>query len=159
MKHLRTVFTCLAVAGLAACASQPAPVSVADTIARTPNLTTLNTLIVQAGMGEALKAQGPFTVFAPSNDAFKALPPAALAELGKDPARLKAVLSYHVVPGKLNSTDIKNMTVKTIGGADLSLAKAGEFVTVDDAAVQTPDVAATNGVVHVIDQVLNAPRR
>jgi uncharacterized surface protein with fasciclin (FAS1) repeats len=149
----------MALAGLAACASQPAPVSIAETLARTPNLTTLTKLVADAGLTETLKGQGPFTVFAPSDEAFKAVPANTLSDIAKDPARLKAVLTYHVVAGKTMAADVKNSTVKSVNGADLALSKAGDFVTVEDAAVQTADIAATNGVVHIVDRVLIPPRR
>ena len=146
---------------LAACATQPVstPVSVAETIAHDPNLSTLNGLVAKAGLAETLKAAGPYTVFAPTNEAFKAVPAKTMDELGRDPAKLKAVLSYHVVPGKMMAAEVKNGPAKTAEGANLSLGKAGEFVTVEDAMVQRPDIVATNGVVHTVDRVLMPPRR
>jgi uncharacterized surface protein with fasciclin (FAS1) repeats len=146
---------------LAACATQPVstPVSVAETIAHDPNLSTLKGLVAQAGLAETLKAAGPYTVFAPTNDAFKAVPAKTLDELAHDPAKLKAVLSYHVVMGKMMAAEVKNGPAKTTQGASLALAKAGEFVTVEDAMVQQPDIVATNGVVHTVDRVLMPPRR
>ncbi len=157
--YTRRIFAALTIASLAACASQPAPVSLTETLARTSQLSTLNQLVQQAGLADTLKGQGPFTVFAPSDEAFKAVPAKTMDELAKDPARLKAVLGYHVVPSKLNSTDIKNMSVKSVNGADLALSKAGDFVTVEDAAVQTADIAASNGVVHIVDRVMMPPRK
>ncbi len=142
---------------LAACATTPAPVSVADAIARDPQLSTLNTLVGRAGLADTLRAAGPYTVFAPTNEAFKAVPAKTMDELGKDPARLKSVLSYHVVPGKMLAADVKNSNAKTAQGANVALAKAGAFVTVEDAMVQTADIAATNGVVHTVDRVLIPP--
>ena len=148
------------VAALAAgCATTSAPVSVADTIARDPQLSTLNGLVKQAGLADTLKAAGPYTVFAPTNDAFKAVPAKTLEELSKDPARLKDVLSYHVLPAKVAAADVKNANAKTVQGANVSLAKAGTFVTVEDAMVQTADINAINGVVHTVDRVLMPPRR
>ena len=144
---------------LAGCATASAPVSVADTIARDPQLSTLNGLVQKAGMAEMLKTSGPYTVFAPTNDAFKAVPAKTMDELAADPARLKAVLAYHVVPARLAAEQVKNQEVKTAQGANLSLSKAGSFVTVEDAMVQTADVGASNGVVHTIDRVLMPPRR
>jgi len=146
---------------LAACATQPTstPVSVADTLNRDPNLSTLNQLVVKAGLADTLKAAGPYTLFAPTNEAFKAVPAKTMDELAHDPARLKAVLSYHVVPGKLLAAQVKNGPAKTAQGANVALAKAGEFVTVEEAMVQTPDIVATNGVVHTVDRVLMPPRR
>ena len=145
---------------LAACATTaPAPVSVADTIARDPQLSTLNGLVHKAGLTEQLKAAGPYTVFAPTNDAFAAVPAKTLADLGNNPAQLKEVLGYHVLPAKLMAADVKTSNAKTTQGANLALSKAGEFVTVEDAMVQTPDIVATNGVVHTVDRVLMPPRR
>lgn len=153
------LFAAIAATVLAGCATTSAPVSVADTIARDPQLSTLNGLVQKAGMAEMLKAGGPYTVFAPTNDAFKAVPAKAMDELAADPARLKAVLAYHVVPAKLVAGQVKNQDVKTAEGATLSLSKAGSFVTVEDAMVETADLDATNGVVHTIDRVLMPPRR
>jgi uncharacterized surface protein with fasciclin (FAS1) repeats len=148
----------LAVAG---CATQPmsAPVSVADTLARDPQLSTLNGLVHSAGLTEAFKGPGPYTVFAPTNDAFKAVPAKVMGDLAHDPAKLKAVLSYHVVPGKMMAADVKNGNAKTAQGANVALSKAGEFVTVEDAMVQTADIVATNGVVHTVDRVLMPPSK
>lgn len=145
---------------LAACASTPStPVSVADTIARDPQLSTLNSLVQKAGLADTLKAAGPYTVFAPTNDAFAAVPAKTLDELGKNPEQLKAVLTYHVLPAKVMAADVKTSNAKTAQGANLALSKAGEFVTVEDAMVQKADIVATNGVVHTVDRVLMPPRR
>lgn len=159
MFSIRSLLAAAALAVLSACASQPASVSVTDTITQNPNLGTLSKLIADAGLGDTLRGQGPFTVFAPSDEAFKAVPAKTMDELSKDPARLKAVLTYHVLPSKLMAADVKTMGVKSVNGADLALSKAGDFVTVEEAAVQSADIAATNGVVHVVDRVLMPPRR
>jgi uncharacterized surface protein with fasciclin (FAS1) repeats len=161
MLNRRFLISLSAAALLAACAAppHPAPASVAETIARDPQLSTLNTLIQKAGLTETLKAGGPYTVFAPTNDAFKSVPAKTMDEFGKDPAKLKSVLSYHVLPVKVVAKDVKNGNAKTAQGADLALAKAGEYVTVEDAMVQTPDIIATNGVVHTVDRVLLPPVR
>lgn len=145
------------VVALSGCATSPAPVSTAETIAGNPQLSTLNSLLVKAGLVDTLKSAGPFTVFAPTNEAFSKVPAKALADIGADPARLKAVLTYHVLPGKFMAADVKNGNVKTVNGANLALSKAGEFVTVEDGMVQRADIAATNGVVHIIDSVLIPP--
>jgi uncharacterized surface protein with fasciclin (FAS1) repeats len=158
MPSRHSLFAAVFVSALAGCATQAPPVTVADTIARTPSLSTLNELVLKAGMADTLRGSGPFTVFAPTNDAFKAVPATTLADLGNDPARLKAVLSYHVLPGKLMAADVKTGPSKTVNGANVALAKAGQFVTVEDAMVQTPDIAATNGVVQIVDRVLMPPR-
>jgi len=144
---------------LAGCATTPSPASIADTAARSPKLTTLNRLIAQAGLTDTLRGPGPFTVFAPSDAAFMAVPAKTMAELGADKELLRSVLSYHVVPGAMPAASVKNGNVKTVNGATLALAKAGEIVTVEDAVVLTADVAATNGIVHVIDRVLMPPKR
>ena len=146
------------VLALTGCATSPTPVSTAETIASNPQLSTLNSLIVKAGLVDTLKGAGPFTVFAPSNEAFSKVPTKTLADLGADQARLKAVLTYHVIPGKVMAADIKNnSSVKTVNGANVSVSKAGEFVTVEDGMVQKADLTATNGVVHIIDSVLIPP--
>ncbi len=146
------------VAFVAACATHASPpVSVADTIAGNPELSTLSRLVATAGLADTLKAAGPFTVFAPTNDAFKAVPAKTMDELSRDPAKLKALLNYHVLPAKLVAAEVKNGSAKTAHGANIALSKAGEFVTVEDAMVQHADLAATNGVVHTVDRVLMPP--
>ncbi len=144
---------------LAGCASTPAPATITDTAARTPQLSTLAKLINDAGLADTLRGAGPFTVFAPSDEAFKAVPAATMEQLAKDKAMLAAVLSYHVIPSKVTSADVKTGNVKTVQGANVAVSKAGTFVTVEDAVVTQADVAATNGVVHHIDMVLIPPRR
>jgi uncharacterized surface protein with fasciclin (FAS1) repeats len=144
---------------LGACATTPAPTTLADTTAANPQLTTLNKLITEAGLADTLRGPGPYTVFAPTDDAFKALPPATLEALGKDKNRLKTVLSYHVVAGTLTSADVKNGPVKTVQGGDVTLYKSGTFLTVEEALVTTADVRATNGVIQVVDKVLIPPAK
>ena len=151
-----SAFSMLVVAG---CATAPAPVSVADTAARNAQLSTWNKLLADSGMSDTLRGAGPYTVFAPSDDAFKALPPKTLDELSQDKNRLKAVLSYHVLPGKLMAADVTNSNAKTIQGNEVALSRAGTFVTVEDAVVTQADVPASNGVVHVIDRVLMPPKK
>jgi uncharacterized surface protein with fasciclin (FAS1) repeats len=156
----RTVFAAALVTALSGCASMSStPVDVAATIAKNPSLSTLNGLIVSAGLTDTLKGAGPFTVFAPSNDAFKAVPAKTMDDLAKHPEKLKAVLTYHVVGAKLMAAAVKNSDVKSLNGANLAVSKAGDFVTVETAAVTTPDLVATNGVVHVVDTVLLPPTK
>lgn len=147
------------VAFLGGCASVSAPKSVAETIASTPSLSTLNGLVVAAGLTDTLKGTGPFTVFAPSNDAFKDVPAKTMDELAKNPALLKGVLTYHVLPVKALAADVKNSKAKTVNGAEVELSKAGDMVTVESAVVTRADVLATNGVVHIIDTVLMPPKK
>lgn len=151
-----TLLAMLAAALAAGCATSPAPATIADVVARTPQLSTLNTLIAEAGLAETLRGAGPLTVFAPTDAAFAALPAKTRAELA-DKQRLKAVLTYHVVPGKLTAAQIKPEHLKTVNGANVGVSKAGAFVTFDEALVVQADVPATNGVVHLIDKVIVAP--
>jgi len=143
---------------LAGCASM-GPATVADTAAKRPELSTLSKLIADAGLTDTLKANGPYTVFAPSDEAFKAVPARTMAELAANKELLKQVLSYHVVPSKLSAAEVTNASVKTVQGGSLALSKAGTFVTVEDAMVVQADVTASNGVVHVIDRVLMPPKK
>ena len=144
---------------LGACATTPAPAPLADTLARDPQLSTFNRLVAQAGLANELRTAGPLTVFAPSDDAFKAVPAKTMEALAADPAQLRAVLNYHVIDGRVAAADVKPGTAKTHQGASLALAKAGSFVTVDDAVVQLADVTATNGVAHIVDRVLMPPKK
>lgn len=153
----RTLFAVASIALVSACASMSGPKTVADTLATNPSLSTLNGLVVKAGLAPMLKDAGPYTVFAPTNDAFKAVPQKTMDALAKDPAMLKAVLAYHVVPGKMASADIKSGPVKTFNGASLAVAKAGDFVTVEEGMVQNANIAATNGVIHTVDRVMMPP--
>jgi uncharacterized surface protein with fasciclin (FAS1) repeats len=159
MKKISLAASLAAALALGACATAPAPKTIADTTAANPQLSTLNKLINDAGLADQLRGPGPYTVFAPTDDAFKAVPPATLDALAKDKARLKAVLAYHVVPGTLTSADVKNGPVKTVQGGDVTLYKSGTFLTVEEAVVTTPDVRATNGVIQVVDKVLMPPAK
>ena len=142
---------------LGGCATTPAPTTITDTAARTPQLSTLTRLLGEAGLADTLRGAGPFTVFAPSDAAFKAVPAATMAQLASDKEMLRSVLTFHVVPGKVMAADVKNGPAKSVQGANLALSRAGTFVTVEDAVVQVADVPVTNGVVHIIDTVLIPP--
>jgi len=146
-------------AALAGCATPGTPVPIGDALARDPQLSTLAALVEKAGLSATLNGPGPLTVFAPTNEAFKAVPQKTLDDLAKDPARLKAVLTFHVLPAKVTSAEVKVGNAKTVEGGNLALGRAGTFVTVDEAMVQAPDLAATNGVIHTIDRVLLPPVR
>ncbi len=159
MTPRRLILAASLVTLLAGCATTQAPVPVADALARDPQLSTLAGLVQKAGLTDTLRAAGPYTIFAPTNEAFKAIPQKTLDELAANPARLKAVLTYHVLPARVASADVKVGNAKTVEGANLALGKAGTFVTVEDAMVQTADIAATNGVIHTIDRVLMPPVR
>ena len=155
----RVLSLSLVALALAGCASVPTPVSVADSISKNPNLSTLSGLIGQAGLTATLQSTGPFTVFAPSNEAFKAVPAKTMDDLAKHPDKLKDVLTFHVLPGKLMAVEVKNSSPKTVNGAHVAISKAGEFVTIEQAMVQTADIPATNGVIHIIDSVLIPPAK
>ena len=142
---------------LGGCATTPAPTTITDTAARTPQLSTLTRLLGEAGLADTLRGAGPFTVFAPSDAAFKAVPAATMAQLASDKEMLRSVLTFHVVPGKVMAAEVKNGPAKSVQGANLALSRAGTFVTVEDAVVQVADVSVTNGVVHIIDTVLIPP--
>lgn len=157
MFHRRMLVIATAVAALAGCATQAVPVNLSTTISSTPQLSTLSSLVAKAGLTDTLNGAGPFTIFAPTNEAFAKVPAKTMDALAADPAKLKSVLTYHVVPGKVMAFDVKNGNVKTVNGANLAVSKAGDFVTVEDAMVQTADISATNGVVHIIDSVLIPP--
>jgi uncharacterized surface protein with fasciclin (FAS1) repeats len=152
-------FTFTLAAALAGCASAPAPATITDTAARTPQLSTLTRLLNEAGLADTLRGAGPYTVFAPTDEAFKAVPQKTLDELAANKDMLRAVLTYHVIEGKVTAAEVKTGPAKTVQGASVALSKAGTFLTVEDAVVQTADVPATNGVVHLIDRVLMPPRR
>lgn len=158
-RHALASLTLLTAIALAGCATAPAPASIADTAARTPQLSTLAKLINDAGLAETLRGAGPYTVFAPTDDAFKAVPAKTMAELAANKQLLQAVLTYHVLAGSVASGDVKNGNVKSLEGSNLALSKAGTFVTVEDAVVTQADLRASNGVVHVIDKVLLPPKR
>jgi uncharacterized surface protein with fasciclin (FAS1) repeats len=118
------------------------------------SFTTLAKALTAAGLIETLKGPGPFTVFAPTDEAFAKLPAGTLESLLKDKAKLTAVLTYHVVPGKVMAADVvKLKSAKTVQGQSVTIdASAG--VKVDAAKVVKTDIQATNGVIHVIDSVI-----
>ncbi|RZT98044.1 fasciclin domain-containing protein [Rivibacter subsaxonicus] len=153
------LIACATLLALAGCASTPAPKTIADVAATTPELSTLDGLIKQAGLTDTLKGTGPYTVFAPTNAAFKAVPAKTLESLGKDPEALKGVLLFHVVPGTVMAADVKPGNVKTAQGANIAVSKAGTMVTVEDAVVEKADIRASNGVVHEVDRVLMPPKK
>ena len=145
----------LLIAGAIALASISAQAKdIVDTAVGAGSFTTLVTALKAAGLVETLKGKGPFTVFAPTDEAFAKIPKADLDALLMDKGKLTAVLTYHVVPGKVQSKDIKPGNVKTVQGSELTIAKTNGGVTVDAAKVTSADIVADNGVIHVIDTVL-----
>ena len=117
---------------------------------------TLVTAVKAAGLVETLQGKGPFTVFAPTDEAFAKLPAGTVEDLLKpeNKEKLVSILTYHVVPGKVMAADVKTMKAKNVNGKELSIKVEGGSVTVDNAKVVKTDVAASNGVIHVIDTVV-----
>ncbi len=152
--------TLIALTGCATSTTASAPATVVAAVSANPELSTFTKLLQQSGLSAQLEGPGPVTVFAPTDEAFKAVPAATLDKLSKDPEFLKATLSYHVVPGLVKSSDVTiNSTLNTVYGAKLAVSKAGDFVTVDDGMVVTANLSAGNGVIHTIDRVLTAPKK
>jgi uncharacterized surface protein with fasciclin (FAS1) repeats len=118
------------------------------------NFAVLSAAIKAAGLTGLLSAKGPLTLFAPTDEAFKKLPAGALDALLKDTARLKAVLSYHLVTGHLLAHDLKPGDVMTVQGSPLTALVSSEEVQVNGAHVRQRDITASNGVIHVIDAVI-----
>ena len=126
---------------------------IVDTAVASGNFKTLAAALKAGDLISTLKGKGPFTVFAPTDEAFAKIPKADLDALLKDKAKLKAVLTYHVVSGKVMSTDLKAGNVKTVQGSNVMITTTGGAM-VNDAKVVAADVAADNGVIHAIDTVL-----
>lgn len=129
---------------------------IVDTAVAAGSFNTLVAAVTAAGLGDTLKGPGPFTVFAPTDDAFAALPAGTVDDLIKpeNKAKLTAILTLHVVAGKVMSSDIKGpMQPASVNGETLDISTT-DGVTVNNAKVVTPDVEASNGVIHVIDTVL-----
>ena len=146
-----------AAAETTAAAAAGAPKDIVDTAVAAGSFNTLAKLLTDAGLVETLKGAGPFTVFAPTDEAFAAVPADTLAALGKDKALLTKVLTYHVVAGKVMAADIKPGDVATVAGPTIKLSVVDGKVMVNDATVTSADVVASNGVIHVIDKVLLPP--
>jgi uncharacterized surface protein with fasciclin (FAS1) repeats len=136
---------------------------IVDTAVANGNFKTLVTALTAAGLVDTLKGPGPFTVFAPTDEAFAKIPEADLKALLKDKAQLSAVLTYHVVAGKVMATDVKTGKVKTVQGSELNISvnttkkpysESVVTVKVDNSTVIITDIVADNGVIHVIDTVV-----
>ena len=131
--------------------------TIVEVAAGNADFSTLVSLVKAAGLAETLSGDGPFTVFAPTNAAFAKVPKSVLDKLGKNPAALKAVLTYHVVAGKVMAADVVKLKdgtkVKTVNGASITVGtKHG--VMVDKAKVVKADIVCSNGVIHMIDSVI-----
>jgi uncharacterized surface protein with fasciclin (FAS1) repeats len=127
---------------------------IVDTAISAGNFTTLVKAVQAAGLVDTLKGEGPFTVFAPTDDAFAKLPPGTVEKLLGDPDKLKAVLTYHVVAGKVMAADVKPGMVKTVEGSSAKVKVKGGKVMIDNANVVKTDIECSNGVIHVIDSVI-----
>jgi uncharacterized surface protein with fasciclin (FAS1) repeats len=154
--------TLLAAAALAAF-GLPAPAraenhpskDIVETAVAAGSFNTLATALQAAGLVETLKGKGPFTVFAPTDQAFAKIPKADLDALLKDKAKLTRVLTYHVVAGQVMAADVAKLKqAKTVEGQSVKIDASASGVTVDGAKVVKADVAASNGVIHVIDSVI-----
>ena len=130
---------------------------IVDTAVGAGSFNTLVAAVKAADLVDTLKGKGPFTVFAPTDAAFAKLPGGTLDDLLKpeNKEKLKGILTYHVVPGKVMAADVvKLKTAKTVQGQELTIKVSGETVMVDNAKVTKTDIACSNGVIHVIDTVV-----
>jgi uncharacterized surface protein with fasciclin (FAS1) repeats len=155
------ILSCVAALTLAFAAQQAraeAPSKdIVETAVSAGNFKTLATALEAAGLVEALKGDGPFTVFAPTDEAFAKVPKETLESLLKpeNKEKLVAILKYHVVPGKVTSKEVVKLSeAKTLEGSSAKIVVSEGKVTVDGANVVKPDVSASNGVIHVIDAVM-----
>ena len=142
---------------LTATPARAAEKDIVDTAVAAGSFKTLATALTAAGLVDTLKGAGPFTVFAPTDAAFAKLPAGTVEDLLKpeNKAKLTAVLTYHVVPGKVTAAEVVKLTsAKTVQGQAVRIAVDGGKVKVDGATVTTADVMASNGVIHVIDSVI-----
>lgn len=142
--------------GIAHAATKPAGKDIVAVAAGNGSFNTLVAALKAAGLVETLQGAGPFTVFAPTDEAFAKLPKGTVEDLLKpeNKAKLVAILTYHVVAGKVMAADVKTMKAKTVNGQSLDVKVAAGAVTVNNAKVVMTDVAASNGVIHVIDTVV-----
>jgi uncharacterized surface protein with fasciclin (FAS1) repeats len=147
--------------GAGAAVARPAEQgNIVQTAVAAGKFTTLAKLLKRAGLVSALEQPGPYTVFAPTDAAFKKLPKRTLRTLLASKAKLKAVLLYHVVSGKVTSTDVAMLkSAKTLNGKSVRIRTSAGNVFVNTSKVVTADVMATNGVIHVVNRVLIPPAR
>lgn len=133
--------------------------TIAEVLAGNPSYSTLLAAVQAAGLQQTLSGTAPLTVFAPTDEAFAALPAGTVDKLllpeNKD--QLTKILTYHVVPGRVTSAEITPGAVTTVEGQTVDVATSGDSVTVNGAAVTQPDISASNGVIHGIDAVLLPP--
>jgi uncharacterized surface protein with fasciclin (FAS1) repeats len=155
---LTALVAAFAVTAVASAKPQASEADIVGTAVGAGDFKTLASLLQAAGLVETLQGPGPFTVFAPTDAAFAKVPKATLDALAADPAKLKAVLLYHVVAGSVPAADVVKLTsAKTVNGASVAIKVDGGSVFVNGAKVVSPDVKASNGIIHVIDTVLLPP--
>lgn len=156
-RHFLSVAAAAMVAGSSMAPVQAADMDIVDTAVSNGSFNTLVAAVQAAGLVDTLKGAGPFTVFAPTDEAFAALPAGTVETLLKpeNKDQLVAILTYHVVPGKVMAADVvgKQMGVKTVNGQEAEV-NGLSGVSIDDAKVVAADVQASNGVIHVIDAVI-----
>ena len=155
MKKLTVIVTSIAVSAGFALSSQAGDKDIVDVAASNKDFSTLVAAVKAAGLVDTLKGDGPFTVFAPTNEAFAKLPKGTVESLLKpeNKAKLVKILTYHVLSGKVMAKDVKAGKVKTVEGSEMTITTEGG-VMVDKAKVTATDIAAKNGVIHVIDTVI-----
>ena len=160
MKKINMLMAILAVVALVGSSTVPVfgaqnDKDIVDTAVAAGSFETLVTAVKAAGLVDTLKGKGPFTVFAPTDDAFAKLPEGTLESLLKDTDKLKAILLYHVVAGKVMAADVvKLSSAKTVEGQEVMIKTSGGNVMVNNANVTKTDIETSNGVIHVIDTVL-----
>ncbi len=162
----RTILTLIAALALlvpgasAATKQTSADPTIAELAAATPQLSTLLSLVKQAGLADELAAPGNLTVFAPTNAAFAKVPKKTLDALGNDAAALKSVLLYHIVPAKVTAAEVVELrSAKTLQGQRVKIRNTRNPVQINNAKLVTTDIMASNGVVHIVDGVLIAPKQ
>ena len=152
---------CALVLPIAFGATMARAADIVDTAVAAGSFKTLVAAVQAAGLVDTLKGKGPFTVFAPADEAFAKLPPGTVESLLKpeNKAKLQAVLTYHVVPAKVMAADVKpgEQMVGTVQGTKVNVTGSGGGVNVNDAKVVKADIVADNGVIHVIDKVILPP--
>jgi uncharacterized surface protein with fasciclin (FAS1) repeats len=162
MRKLSMLFAGAAMIALAAPTAQAQEKDIVETAVAAGSFKTLAKLLGDAGLVETLKGAGPFTVFAPTDEAFAKVPAATLEALGKDKAKLKSVLLYHVVAGKVMAADVVKMNgkgAKTVEGSEAKIMVMGNKVMLNQANVVKTDIVAKNGVIHVLDAVILPPAK
>ena len=161
--RLKTLMIAAAAAiGLAASvpAVQAMEKTIVDTAIEAGKFNTLAKALGAAGLAETLKGDGPFTVFAPTDEAFAKLPAGTVEDLLKpeNKDKLTAILTYHVVPGEVKAADVVKLNeAKTVNGEMITVKTSGSAVMINDATVTATDIAASNGVIHVVDSVILPP--